>query len=116
MRRSFDVIQYLQGLLPYCIDAAAHISLVGRACLKLLEFNRQKSKTLTDIFVKVSGDSVALLLLGLNDFATYVGKGFFRKLSLGSVRDHAYDAYDPTLLIKEGSLCLLHPNHGPVRT
>src|ERR1700726_5329555 len=63
---------------------------IERILWELPQFDCQQGETLTDVIVKLSGDSSAFLLLCLNQPATQVCEGHFRPFALRDVQkgDH----------------------------
>ena len=95
MRRSFYIGQYLQGLLPYCVHLVEKFdSPIGEVVLELVDRNRQQSKTLTNVFVKVFRDPVTFPFFCLDHSAVHAGKGLFRPLALGDVTGDARTAHN----------------------
>src|ERR1700730_5698823 len=73
---------------------------LGKILWELPQFDCQQGETLTDVIVKLSGDSSAVLLLCLNQPATQVSEGHFRPLALGDVQkgDHCANNLLPLAL------------------
>ncbi len=64
--------------------------------------------------MKLPGDPVTLLFLGLNQSAAHVCKRRFRQFGLRNIRYHAYNPQHLALFVEVRATGSLHPNRHPV--
>src|ERR1700739_2401021 len=91
------------------------VSIRRRILQHLIYFDLQHRQALIDIVVQFSPNTLALLLLRLNQPLDYSAKSFFSELSFRDVHDHPNDTLQLTMLIEVRPAIPLQPTDHAIR-
>lgn len=76
---------YLRSMLLKFANTSGELGRIKKVFLELCQFDGQQCEPLTDVVVKFSCDSAALLLLCLNQLAADTGQSCIRQLARSDV-------------------------------